>query len=180
MNYLDIIILIILLLFAIYGFSKGLIVQLFSLAAIILGSYFALFFSEITADFLVLFFDIGPMALTILSFILTFLIVVIVVVLIGKVLDKIVDVLFLGFFNRLAGSLVGAFTGVLIISLLILFFNFMNITATIISPKTQDESVFFKPIEKLSTKMYKNFNFLDDFEFEILEEEDSRKEKYKI
>lgn len=180
MNYIDIIILIILLLFAIYGFSKGFIAQIFSLTAIVLGTYFALFFSEITAGFLLLFFDLKPLTLSILSFILTFLIVVVVVVLVGKILDKLVDVLFLGFFNRLAGGLVGIGMGILIISLFILFFNYMGITSTIINSKTQEESVFFKPVEKLATKMYKNFNFLEKFDFKLIEEEESRKEKYRI
>ena len=53
MNYIDIILVLLLIFSAISGFRKGLIVELASLAALILGIWGAIEFSDITSEFLV-------------------------------------------------------------------------------------------------------------------------------
>ena len=51
-NLLDIILLIPLLWFGYNGYKKGLIIEIASLAAFILGLYFAFYFSDFTAEYL--------------------------------------------------------------------------------------------------------------------------------
>ena len=53
MNYIDIVLSILLVLSAISGFKKGLVVELASLAALVLGIWGAFEFSYITSEFLV-------------------------------------------------------------------------------------------------------------------------------
>jgi membrane protein required for colicin V production len=79
MNYIDIIIGIILLFAAIGGFRKGLISELASLAALILGIWGAIEFSYITSDFLTENFNLETDYLNIISFIVTFIVIVILV-----------------------------------------------------------------------------------------------------
>ncbi len=56
MNYLDIISALLLAWFAFNGYRKGLIIEVASLAALILGVYAMLYFSDVTASFLIEFF----------------------------------------------------------------------------------------------------------------------------
>jgi len=114
MNYIDIIILILLLLAAISGYRKGLVVELASLAALILGIWGAFEFSDITAEFLVENFNWHWKYLNIVSFILTFIVIVILVHVVGSVVNKIVETAMLGFLNRLAGIVFGILKSALV------------------------------------------------------------------
>jgi membrane protein required for colicin V production len=71
MNILDIIILILLVIFTIQGFRKGLVAELSSLVALVLGVYIAFYFSDVTADFLREFFGIDNKYLKSIAFVLT-------------------------------------------------------------------------------------------------------------
>ena len=83
MNILDIILVIPIVLLAFAGFRKGLIKELASLVALILGIYFAVYFSDWTAGFLTQHFDINQRYVFIIAFVLTFIGVVILVSLLG-------------------------------------------------------------------------------------------------
>jgi len=106
-NLLDILILIPLLLWAYQGYKKGFIISLASLAALILGLYFAFFFSDFTAGKLTEYFTISNEYLAIIAFIVTFVVVVIAVILVGNILQKFIDILLLGFLNKTAGAVFG-------------------------------------------------------------------------
>jgi membrane protein required for colicin V production len=146
MNYLDIISALLLAWFAYNGYRKGLIVEVASLAALILGVYAALYFSDVTANFLVEYFSMSTKYLSIIAFILTFLMVVITVVFVGRVVEKFVDLLLLGFLNKLTGAVFGILKGALIISLLIWIFNFFDPDQKLITQQTRAESLLFKHI----------------------------------
>ncbi len=113
--------------FAYKGFTKGLIIELASLAALVLGIYAALYFSDITADFLVTYLKVGKKYLSLIAFVLTFILVVIgVVTLGGRILEKFIDILLLGFLNKLAGAVFGVLKGMLILSLLLMLMNYIG------------------------------------------------------
>ena len=95
MNYLDVIIGLILLLFAYKGLKKGLIVEAFSLAAFLIGIYGAMYLSDITAKGLAKIIDAPQEIMTIIAFIITFIIIAILVTFICKLISKIVEDLFL-------------------------------------------------------------------------------------
>jgi membrane protein required for colicin V production len=111
MNYIDLIIALVLAWFAYRGYSKGLVIELVSLVALVLGIYVAMFFSDVTADFLVEYFNVGKKYLSLIAFVLTFILVVIGVVTIGRVLEKVIDILLLGFLNKLTGGVFGVLKG---------------------------------------------------------------------
>jgi membrane protein required for colicin V production len=164
MNYLDIISALLLAWFAFNGFRKGLIVEVASLAALILGVYAALYFSDVTADFLVEYFSMSTNYLSIISFILTFLLVVITVVFVGRIVEKFVDLLLLGFLNKLTGSVFGLLKGALIISLLIWIFNYFDPDQKLITQETRSETLLFKHIEQIAPSIYNRMDFLHDIE----------------
>ena len=84
MNFIDIIFIILLLLAAINGYKKGLVVEFASLAALILGIWGAFEFSDITAEFLVENFNWKWDHLNVASLIITFIVIVILVHIIAK------------------------------------------------------------------------------------------------
>jgi len=119
MNFFDVIILGFLALFVINGFMKGFIISLASLAALILGIYLAIHFSNYVQVLLQDNFHPSRTWLPILSFSITFLIVVILILMVAKLMEKIVDVVGMGFLNKLAGALLGLVKGVVLASIIL-------------------------------------------------------------
>ena len=88
---------------AIRGIRKGLIMEITGLAALFLGAYAALFFSDFAAQWLDAEFAIGEAYLGITAFAITFLAVAIGVHLLGRVIEKLVDITALKPMDRLGG-----------------------------------------------------------------------------
>ena len=83
MNYIDIVIAIILFLFAFKGLRKGLIIEVVTLAAFIVGIYGAMHFSDFTAAHLQEVMEINPKYLNTVAFVLTFILLVMLTVLVN-------------------------------------------------------------------------------------------------
>jgi len=176
-NILDIIILIPLLLWARQGYNKGLIISLASFAALILGLYFAFFFSDFTANKLTEHFTIDKEYLAVISFVVTFVVVVIGVILIGNVLQKFIDVLMLGFLNKAAGAIFGILKGALYLSILIFVINYFDVDDFLIKQKYRDGSMLYKTVESFAPMLYSRLN-LDNLTVELPEKEEILDELY--
>lgn len=106
MAILDVILLAPLLFGAYKGFSKGLITELASLLALILGSLIATKFMHVVEQWLAPY--VGPADwLPLLAFIVLFIAVVIGVYTIGKVIKKIVSTILLGPLDKVGGAVFG-------------------------------------------------------------------------
>ncbi|GAB4314961.1 MAG: hypothetical protein Kow00127_06190 [Bacteroidales bacterium] len=123
MNYLDLIILVPVAWLAYTGFRRGLVIEVASLAALLLGIYGAIKFSGFTADWLKSNLGWDFDYLQLIAFILTFILVVVLVHFLGRLLEKIVNMAALGFLNKGAGALFGAAKGVVLMSLIIWLFT---------------------------------------------------------
>ena len=123
MNYLDFAILILVLLFAINGYRKGIIISLASIAALILGIYCAVFFSNYLDATLMEHLRPSRKWLPVLSFTLTFLLVVFIVFIVAKLVEKLVDVVGMGFLNKLGGAVLGVVKGMIMVSIQIFITN---------------------------------------------------------
>jgi len=157
-NLLDLILLIPLLLFAFNGYKKGIIIEVTTLVALLLGIYAALFFSNFTANLLTGSFNISKEYLNIVAFIVTFIAVLVVVMIIGKLLEKLVNLLMLGFVNKVAGAVFGILKGALLLSILIFLINYFDTNATIIKKEARTQSVLYKSIEPVAPWIYEKFN----------------------
>jgi len=166
MNYIDLIIALFLAWFAYKGFTKGLIIELASLVALILGIYAALYFSDVTADFLVAYFKMGKKYLSLIAFVLTFILVVIAVITLGRILEKFIDILLLGFLNKLAGAVFGILKGMLILSLLLMLLTYMG-GGNILGEKTRESSLFYGTVKGVAPLLFQQLDFLKDVEFEL-------------
>jgi len=158
LNVIDILILIPLLLFAFNGYKKGLIIEIATLSALMLGIYSAVYFSNYTAALLTDSFKINEEYLSVVSFVVTFIGVLVLVLLLGKILEKIINVLMLGFLNKLAGAFFGLFKGALLVSILIFLINYFDGSSTIIKKEAIEKSLLYDKVEPLAPWIYKKFN----------------------
>jgi len=145
-NFLDIILVIPLLLFTYSGFKKGLIIEVATLAALILGLYFAFYFSEFATEILDNWFSIDPAYLTVIAFIVTFTVVMLLVIAIGKIIEK--------FFNKLAGAVFGLMKGALVVSIIIFTINYFNESRTVLKKETCEQSILYGPLESIAPTLY--------------------------
>ncbi len=109
MNWIDLIIVVILIIAIVRGFTDGLVREVAALAALIFGIWGAIKFSSFTAGKLYEWFDMSGQYVGIVSFLITFGVIVIVIHFIGIVADKIIDAASIGFLNRLLGMVFGFF-----------------------------------------------------------------------
>ncbi len=148
MNIIDIIFIIPVIWFAYHGFKRGLIIELASLLALILGIYAALYFSGYAAGFLINNMDVSPKYVPMTSFIITFIAVVVIVYFIGKILEKLVNMIALGFLNKLAGGFFGIVKAAVLISIVLLIINHFN--DDLISSQKKKNSILYGPIEEIA------------------------------
>lgn len=170
MNLLDIILLIPLLWLGYRGFRKGLIIELASLAALVLGIYASIHFSWFAAGLLDRWLNIEPKYMSIVSFIATFIAVVVLVYSIGKIIEKMVDMVALGFLNKLLGSVFGLLKAVLFLSVVLLLIATFDKNEKVISPKMKEESMFFRPIASVIPMLIPRLDLSDPDSWKLWEE----------
>ena len=184
MNYLDIIIIIIMVWSFYSGYKKGAIYMVVSLLAIILGLYAAIHFSYLVVGKLGEYIGKDPEQLQILSYVITFVIVFGLMHLIGKILDKFLEAVALGFVNRLAGGAISVGIKIIVLSLVLWLFEQGNQIFPIVKQETLDSSTLYNPIKDLSPVILVNLKKLKDNEmlkkikekdFEIREKIDENK-----
>src|SRR5664279_3670383 len=107
MNWLDAVIIVVLILSLVNGFINGLVKEVASLAALILGIWGAIKFSTFTAGKLYDYFDITGRYVGIIAFIITFALIVVIIHFVGILADKIINYASLGFMNRILGIVFG-------------------------------------------------------------------------
>ena len=172
MNYLDIIIAILLFLFGLKGLSKGLIIEVVTLLAFVVGIYGAMHFSDFTAEHLVEFIEVSPKYLDTVAFVLTFILLVVVVNMIGRAVSKMVQALNLGFFDRIGGFVVGVAKGVLLCSLLVLVLNNLQLMG-MVKEEVKQESKLYPYVEQTVPYLYKGFDLVKETLKEHLPEDET-------
>lgn len=151
MNYIDII-LGIFLLFAIWkGFRKGLIIEIFTLLALLVGIYAGINFSDWTSQKLTKNFDISGNYLPVIAFTITFLAVGAMVYFAGKALEKIVEVAHLSLVNRLLGILFSLIKTLYFLSIIIILIETYDERNKFVPKSLKQESLLYYPIQKIAT-----------------------------
>lgn len=122
-NYLDLIFGGLILFGAFKGFRKGVIVELASLLALVLGIYGAIQFSGFVADQLVIYIDWDKRYVDLAAFGLTSVAIILGVSILGKILTSLAKLVMLNGINRMLGLLFGGmklavFSGVILIFLM--------------------------------------------------------------
>jgi membrane protein required for colicin V production len=136
MNWLDATIVIILILSLVTGFINGLVKEVASLAALILGIWGAIKFSTFTAEKLYDYFDMTGHYVGVIAFLITFGIIVVIIHFIGILADKVVSAASLGFINRILGIVFGLLKSVLIMSVFFVVLNAIDARKPFLPKKT--------------------------------------------
>lgn len=170
MNYIDIILGVLLIIAAIRGFRKGFIIELASLAALVLGIWGAIHFSHLTAGYIADTFDYQSAHLGLISFFITFIVIVIVIHILGNALNQIVDVLALGLINHLAGLLFGVVKTAVILSVLLFIFDRADENAHLIPKEDKENSRVYEPLKNLVPTL---FPFLDMELYDQMQQEET-------
>ena len=163
MNTLDFILFVPVALGFIFGLFKGLVKELASLAAIVLGIYGARLFAPFVSDFLIHHLHFSPKTGLPLAYLILFILIAIALLWTAKMLDKIFDSLALGGLNKIFGGLFGGLKYALIVSVLLNVFNALDARFTLIKSKTKAESVCYKPLMNLAPKLWEESKSTDAF-----------------
>jgi membrane protein required for colicin V production len=154
MNYIDAIIIIVLVLGMIGGFINGLVKEVASLAALILGIWGAIRFSSFTAGRLYDYFDMSGKYVGIISFLVTFGIIVIIIHFIGLLVDKLMKAVALGFINRLLGIAFGLFKSVLIMSVIFVVLNAIDARKPFLPKERIEQSMLYSTISDIAPAIF--------------------------
>ena len=161
MNILDIIIGIVLLLFAFAGLRKGLIIEAFYLASIIIGLYGAMFFSDAMSNWLSEIINVEAQYLALVAFILTFILFMVLIRFVGRIISGLIEAIHLGLIDKIGGFIFGIVKGALLLSILIMVLNIFNISDAI-NNDTRRNSALYPRIENIANTLYKNHEVIED------------------
>jgi membrane protein required for colicin V production len=121
MNLVDILIWVVLLIFAVKGFMKGLVMEVCSLAGVVVGGWAALVYCHPFAEVLRQHSKLPSALTSILSFGLIFLSLGLLFFFLGHLLTTLFKIVLLGGLNRIGGVLMGLLQGALVVSVLLSF-----------------------------------------------------------
>jgi membrane protein required for colicin V production len=136
------------------GFINGLIKEVASLAALVLGIWGAIKFSTFTAEKLYDFFDMSGQYVGVIAFLVTFGIIVVLIHFIGLIVNKIVDAAALSFVNRLLGIVFGLLKSVLILSVIFVVINSIDARRPFLPKDKIEESMFYNPISDIAAAIF--------------------------
>ena len=140
---IDIALLALLVIAAIKGLQRGIIVAVFSLIGLIAGIAAALKFSVLVASWLQGSVNISSRWLPAISFLLVFIVVVLLVRLMANLIEASVELALLGWVNKIGGALLYMIIYTLSLSVLLFFL----VQLKLISEKTIAESVTYTYVE---------------------------------
>ena len=150
MNYVDIILIVVLLFAIVKGYLRGFVVEIFSLLGLFLGIYLAV---KTSPSIVASFFPDSQYAMAISAavFIGVFVLIMIITGLSAKILKKAIDLTMLGFFDNALGSLFGLIKWGLYLSIFIWLFGSIDVR---MPEKIVDESLLYPYIEMIGPYLF--------------------------
>lgn len=139
-----------LLIFLIKGYSKGVVVALFSVLAIVFGVLGALKLSGSLASLLFDHGEKGGRWAPFLSYLIVFILIVWLVRLGAKLVQRSMEAVALGWINRIGGAVLYLFMVCFVFSSILWLFNQM----AVINPETKEDSKVYSFIEPVAPKVF--------------------------
>lgn len=150
MNVLDIILIILLIIAAVSGWRKGIIVQACGIAGLVLGILFAMRFSRRIGVWL----NIGPELSPVVGFIIILVVSIIVLSLIGYLFKKVFHLTGFGIIDRIGGLALSVLKIGLLLSVLTGFFAKINDSYHWVNPEEINGSVVYKPLRAVTDAVF--------------------------
>ncbi len=150
MNFIDLIVLLILI-FALYnGWKDGAIMQLCSILSILVGVWLASHYGALVGDML----HMGSNYSMVGGFLVVMVAVIIAAALVSRILRKIFSAVGLGGVDILLGIVISVCKFAVILSVLFGAFDGLNKNLDLVESKTLDESKLYRPIIKISSSIF--------------------------
>jgi membrane protein required for colicin V production len=154
MNLIDFFIVAILVFALVRGFIKGLIIEVASVLALILGIWGAIRFSGFVGQRLTDYFDLTTQYLGVIAFAITFIIIVLLVHLLANILDKLLKAVALGIPIRILGAVFGVLKTTLILSIMFIILNTINDKREFIPRQQLENSMLYYPISDIAPALF--------------------------
>ena len=151
MNFVDIIIIVPLLYAAWVGFRKGLIIEIFTLLALLVGVYAGIHFSEWTSRLIVNNIDIEGKYLPVVAFTVTFLAVGAMVFFAGKMIERMLKMVNLSPINKILGVFFGVIKMLYTLSILIILIETYDERGSFIPHEVKEESFLYNPVKIIAS-----------------------------
>jgi Uncharacterized membrane protein, required for colicin V production len=153
---MDIVIVIILVLAAILGFKKGFVAQVVGILSLLVGVWCSFKLSGWLAELVKGWFDtsISIGTFKVAAFIIILVVVVVLGHLLCHVLEGVVKLTMLGWLNRLLGTLFSLLQALLIMSIIIYLFTYLNQSLHFIPQSTLDKCYSYRFLEHFATVVF--------------------------
>jgi membrane protein required for colicin V production len=162
MNFVDYIFILIIFLSLIGGYKNGFIAEVASIAALVLGIWGSIHFSQITTEQLERYFNFHSAHMNIISFAVTFVIIVILVHIVASTISKLFEPGLLGVFNKMGGVIVGLLRSLLFLSIVLIIFDHIDEDMHFIPHNIKKESRMYEPIRNLAPSVFPFIDIWDD------------------
>ena len=149
MNWIDLTLLVVLLLFGLRGYFRGLFREVFSLLGLVAGFIGAARYAEPLAGFVATHWNVAPIILKGVAFVSCFFLIYVLFNLAGWLLHQSAKVLFLQTVNRLGGVVLGVGKGAALAALVVFTLN----STTLVPPSARaqlDGAYLVSPLARLA------------------------------
>ena len=160
MNTLDIIILVCFIPAFILGISKGLVKQLTSLAALVIGAVLAIKYSPVLGGWLTNYILLNSSLMNVICFIIIAIVAILVLNLAGNLICKVIKIATLGWLDKLLGIIFALLKAVIIIGLLISVFDGLNNSFGFVSQEKLDASVMYSAVKHICDVIFPSIKAL--------------------
>jgi len=173
MNYIDYIIIILLVIAAVKGATKGFIYEVASLIALIGGVWGAIKFSHATETFLEKRLDFTSNYINIIAFVITFIIIIVLVHLLAKAIEKELESVSLGTANRILGLIFASLKMAFILGIIVILIEKIDEHLPFVPEKDVQTSKLYDPLRIMTVNA---FPFLEGF-YQNLKSDSKEREK---
>lgn len=132
------------------GFTKGLIISLANIAALFLGIWGGVLFSDWVSGFLISTFNFSKTYTPVIAFSIVFLGIIIGIYSFAKFVSNTIKAASLGFANQIAGAVFGVLKFALILSVLFFIIDAIDNSYSLLPAKVKEESLLYKPVSKIA------------------------------
>ena len=136
------------------GIKNGLFVELASFVSLLVGIYFAVKFSYVMKVIISKWVSWNPGSIQVAAFVLTFVVVVVGLYFSAKMITKLADFAYLGWINKIGGGFFRVLKTVLVLSVVFAVFEKINYNNIFAKEETLDNSLFYRPIQKVARFVY--------------------------
>jgi membrane protein required for colicin V production len=155
MNFIDLTILIVVIMFSIRGIIRGFVLEITSLVGLIAGYLVAmLFLDQVTSLILNIFPSLPRTLVQIVSFLLLFIGSNLLLKLLALLLTKTLKLALLGWLNRLLGGLAGLTKSVILMSMVVFLLSFLPFFNPLLEKADLGKSNLYPVLNMLGPKFY--------------------------